>query len=120
MPNVMDLSGRVAVVVGGTSGLGRAIAIGLAQAGSDVVPTGRREEQIEEVCSEIEKTGVRTMRHASDVRNRGSLDQLRDGIVRQLGAVDILVNAAGTTFRKPTMDVSEEQWNALMDTNLTG
>lgn len=120
MTNIMDLSGRVAVVVGGTSGLGRAIAIGLAQAGANVVPTGRREEQIEEVCREVENAGGRTIRHPSDVKSRQSLDRLRDAVGRELGAVDILVNAAGTTFRKPTMDVSEDQWNALMDTNLTG
>src|SRR5947209_506895 len=120
MTNIMDLSGRAAVVVGGTSGLGRAIAIGLAQAGADVVPTGRRREQIEEVCREIENAGTRTFRHSSDVTSRQSLDHFRDAVLREFGAVDILVNAAGTTFRKPTMDVSEEQWNALMDTNLTG
>ena len=120
MTNIMDLSGRVAVVAGGTSGLGRAIAIGLAQAGANVVPTGRRAEQMDEVCAAVEAAGVRTLRHTSDVRSRASIDALRDAVLGQFGAVDILVNAAGTTFRKPTVQVSEEQWDALMDTNVTG
>ncbi|HZU28708.1 MAG TPA: glucose 1-dehydrogenase [Bryobacteraceae bacterium] len=120
MTNIMDLSGRVAVVAGGTSGLGRAIAIGLAHAGASVVPTGRREEQMQEVCNAVEAAGVRTLRRTSDVRSRESMDKLRDAVLAEFGVVDILVNAAGTTFRKPTVDVSEEQWNALMDTNVTG
>src|SRR5579884_1393759 len=120
MKHMMDLSDRVAVVVGGTSGLGRAIALGLAAAGADVVPTGRREKQVDEVCGEIEKAGVRTLRHAADVGRRESLEQLRDAVVRELGAVDILLNAAGTTFRKSTVAVTEDEWNRVMDTNVTG
>lgn len=116
----MDLNGRVAVVVGGTSGLGRAIAIGLAEAGADVVPTGRRPNMIDEVCREIEVKGRRTLRQESDIASRASLDSLRDAVVSQLGSVSILVNAAGRTFRKPTKDVAEQEWNELMDTNLTG
>ncbi len=120
MKNIMDLSGRVAVVVGGTSGLGRAIAIGLADAGADVVPSGRREQFVNDVCSEIEKTGRRALRHTMDIANRASIDALRDAVLQEFGQVDILVNAAGRTFRKPTKDVSEADWNSLMDTNLTG
>lgn len=118
--NFTDLSGRVAVVMGGTSGLGRAIAIGLAEAGADVVPSGRREQMVNEVCSAIEALGRRTHREAVDILNRASIDSFRDSVVGRFGQVDILVNAAGKTFRKPTVDVAEAEWNDLMDTNLTG
>jgi NAD(P)-dependent dehydrogenase (short-subunit alcohol dehydrogenase family) len=118
--NFMDLSGRVAVVIGGTSGIGRAIALGLAQAGADVVPTGRRADMAAQVCAEIETTGRRTLRHPSDVGSRPSIDALRDAVVKEFGAVDILVNAAGRIFRKPTMNISEPEWNDLFDTNVTG
>jgi NAD(P)-dependent dehydrogenase (short-subunit alcohol dehydrogenase family) len=120
MPSCFDLSNRVAVVIGGTSGIGRAIAIGLAEQGADVVPTGRRANHIEEVCTAVEATGRRTLRHVTDVRDRQSVDSLRDAIVREFGRVDILVNAAGFTFREPTIDLSEELFSSILDTNLTG
>src|SRR5580704_9867067 len=101
----LDLSSRVAVVIGGTSGIGRAIALGLAEQGADVVPTGRREKHIEEVCKAIESRGRRTLRHVTDIRDRESIDALRDKTLEALGRVDILVNAAGFTFKKPTIEV---------------
>jgi NAD(P)-dependent dehydrogenase (short-subunit alcohol dehydrogenase family) len=120
MPSCFDLSNRVAVVVGGTSGIGRAIALGLAEQGADVVPTGRRVLHIEEVCAAVEATGRRTLRHATDIRDRHSVDALRDAVLQNFGRVDILVNAAGFTFKQPTMQLCEPQWNAILDTNLTG
>jgi NAD(P)-dependent dehydrogenase (short-subunit alcohol dehydrogenase family) len=116
----MDLTGRVAVVIGGTSGIGRTLASGLAAAGADVVPTGRREPLIEEVCLEIESAGGKTMRHACDIGSRESVDRFRDAVLARFGRVDVLLNAAGQTFRKPTADVAEEQWNRILDVNLTG
>ena len=118
--NFMDLSGRVAVVMGGTSGIGRALALGLAQAGADVVPTGRREDMAAQACTEIEGLGRRTLRHACDVGSRDSVDTFRDAVVKHFGQVDILVNAAGRIFRKPTMNITEPEWNDLFDTNVTG
>jgi len=115
-----SLDGRVAVVVGGTSGLGRALAIGLAEAGADVVPTGRRADRIEEVARAIEALGRRSLRHEVDAGSRESIDKLRDAVVTGLGRADILVNAAGRTFRKPTREVTESEWVDLLDTNLTG
>ena len=117
---LFNLTGRVAVVVGGTSGIGRAIALGLAEAGADVVATGRREELVNEIASEIESRGRQTIRHSSDVQSRESIDALRDTVLTQLGRVDILVNAAGQIFRKPTHLVSEAEWNKLMDVNVNG
>lgn len=116
----LDLTGRVAVVIGGTSGIGRAIAHGLAEAGADVVPTSRREDQVEATAKEIEKIGRRTLRLASDVGHRASLDRLLQQTVSRLGKVDILINSAGKTKRTPTLDVPESEWNDIMETNLTG
>jgi NAD(P)-dependent dehydrogenase (short-subunit alcohol dehydrogenase family) len=117
---ILNLTDRKAVVIGGTSGLGRAIAIGLAHAGSHVIPTSRRPELVEEVCAEISAIGGKTLRHPVDISNRASIDGLSSAVVNCFGSVDILVNAAGRTARKPTAEVDEEEWNAIMDTNLTG
>jgi NAD(P)-dependent dehydrogenase (short-subunit alcohol dehydrogenase family) len=118
--NLMDLTGRLAVVIGGTSGLGRELAVGLATAGADVVPTGRREAMVNEVCAEVERAGGRTLRAVCDIGSRASVDQFRDAVLGAFGQVDVLVNAAGQIFRKPTMDISEAEWDGLMDVNLTG
>ena len=117
---LFDLTGRVAVVLGGTSGIGRAISIGMAQAGADVVATGRREANVLEVAEEIEAAGRKTLRHTVDASKRGSIDSLRDAVLSELGRVDILVNSAGQIFRKPTVDITETEWNNLLDVNLTG
>ncbi len=100
-----DLSGCVGVVIGGTSGIGRAIARGLAEAGADVVATGRRQALVDEAGTEIEGMGRRTARLAVDVSDRASLVALREGVTAQLGPCDILVNCAGRTKRAPTLDV---------------
>lgn len=120
MQNLFDLSGRVAVVIGATSGIGRAIAISLAEHGADVVPTGRRKELVESACAEIEALGRKTAPLTVNVAHRGSIDVLRDSVLERFGRVDILVNAAGFTFRKPTIEVTEEQWAGVIDTNLNG
>lgn len=118
--NITELTGRVAVVVGGTSGLGRAIAVGLARAGAKIVPAGRRGELVREVCDEITRGGGKAFARTADVADRDSIDALRDAVIQRFGGVDILVNAAGRTARRPTTEVSEEEWAAIMDTNLTG
>ena len=118
--NITDLSGRVAVVIGGTSGLGRAIAIALAEAGAAVVPAGRRRDRVEEVCNEVERLGRATLCKPVDVASRKSVDDLRASVEEELGRVDILVNAAGVTFKRATAEVGEQEWADLLDTNLTG
>jgi len=115
--NITDLSGRVAVVIGGTSGLGRSIAIGLARSGANVVASGRRKELVDEVCSEIENCGRDTLRKTVDVSRRNSIDALRDEVLKGFERVDILVNAAGRTVRRPTSEVEEAEWNGIFDTN---
>jgi NAD(P)-dependent dehydrogenase (short-subunit alcohol dehydrogenase family) len=115
-----DLAGRVAVVVGGTSGIGRALALGLAEAGADVVASGRRADRIAEVATELEARGRRTLRQPCDVGARASLEALRDATLAAFGKVDVLVNCAGKTKRTPTLELTEVEWNDILDTNLTG
>jgi NAD(P)-dependent dehydrogenase (short-subunit alcohol dehydrogenase family) len=116
----LDLTGRTAVVVGGTSGIGRVIARGLAEAGADIVPTSRRPEVVNETADEIERLGRRALRVTSDVTDRESLAALLAAAVGTFGKVDIMVNCAGRTRRTPTLDVDEGEWNAILETNLTG
>lgn len=118
--NFTDLTGRVAVVIGGTSGIGRAIAIGLAQAGADVVASGRRAQQMEEVSSEIEKLGKKNLLQTVDVADRKSVDALRDAVVKRFSKVDVLINAAGIIKRKPSVEMDEKEWLNIMDTNFAG
>jgi len=115
-----DLGGRVAVVVGGTSGIGRALALGLACAGADVVATGRRQTHVDAVADEIATHGRRTLRQTTDVGDSSSLARLRDACLAEFGAVDIVVAAAGVTKRVPTLDMSDEVWLNILETNLTG
>jgi NAD(P)-dependent dehydrogenase (short-subunit alcohol dehydrogenase family) len=117
---IFSLEGKTAVVTGGTSGIGRAIAIGLAEAGSDVVATGRRQQQVEEAATEIEAQGRKSLRQASDVNDRASLEKLLAATLDKFGKVDILVNCAGIIKRTPTLDVGEEEWANILNTNLTG
>jgi len=116
----LDLAGKVAVVVGGSSGIGRTVALGLAEGGADVVSSARRIDLVNTLADEIEKLGRRTLRVTCDVADRGSLDKLLQECLAAFGKVDILVNAAGITKRAPTLDYPEEDWKRIMETNLTG
>jgi NAD(P)-dependent dehydrogenase (short-subunit alcohol dehydrogenase family) len=120
MASLFDLSGRVAVVVGGTSGIGRAIALGLAEAGADVVPTGRRRELVDSVAGEIEQRGRRSVRVSADVADAASLERLCTASVDAFGRVDVMVCAAGVTRRVPTLEMDEADWSRIIDTNVTG
>jgi NAD(P)-dependent dehydrogenase (short-subunit alcohol dehydrogenase family) len=116
----LDLAGRTAVVIGGTSGIGRMLALGLAEAGADVVATGRRQSHVDAVADDIEARGRRTLRLAADVGDRATLERLRDAILAELDHVDVLVNCAGRTKRAPTLEMDEAEWHAILETNLTG
>jgi NAD(P)-dependent dehydrogenase (short-subunit alcohol dehydrogenase family) len=117
---IFSLEGKTAVVTGGTSGIGRALSLGLAEAGADVIATARREQQVNETAAEIESLGRQTLRMPSDVCDRGSLERLLAGTLEKFGKVDILVNCAGIIKRTPTIDIPEEDWNNIINTNLTG
>jgi NAD(P)-dependent dehydrogenase (short-subunit alcohol dehydrogenase family) len=116
----LDLTDRVAVVIGATSGIGKSIALGLAEAGADVVPTGRRSKLVKEAARDVEARGRRSLAITADVADGDSIQALADKVIETFGKVDILVNAAGRTVRRPTLDVSDAEWNEIMDTNLTG
>lgn len=115
-----DLTGRTAVVVGGTSGIGRALALGLAGAGADVVATGRRTDQVNEVAAAIASQGRRTLRQPADVGDPTSLAALRDACLSAFGKVDIVVVAAGVTKRIAAVEMAEADWQRILDTNVTG
>ena len=117
---LFDLTGRTAVVVGGTSGIGRTLALGLADAGADVVASGRRIELVKDVAAEIQKRGRRTLSIAADVSEIASLDRLRDECLEAFGKVDILLAVAGMTKKSPTLEMDEADWQQVIDTNLTG
>ena len=116
----LQLNGKTAVVVGGTSGIGRAISIGLAEAGADVVASARRQEQVDETAGAIEATGRKSLRLTCDTQDRASLQRLLDESVKAFGKVDILVNSAGKIKRAPTLTFPEDEWRDIVDTNLTG
>jgi NAD(P)-dependent dehydrogenase (short-subunit alcohol dehydrogenase family) len=116
----MQLTGKIAVVPGGTLGLGRALALGLAKAGASVIATSRSADNVDAVATEIEQFGNKTLRFATDVTKRSSLEALRDRVLKDFGRVDILVNSAGMTRRMPTIECTEEAWNSVMDVNLGG
>jgi NAD(P)-dependent dehydrogenase (short-subunit alcohol dehydrogenase family) len=116
----LDLTGKVAVVLGGTQGIGRALSLGMAEAGADVVACARTVEKVESTAKEIEERGRRTLRVPADVCDRASLERARDAVIAAFGKVDILVNCAGRIKRAPTLDLPEEEWNGIVETNLTG
>ncbi len=117
---LLNLEGKVAVITGGTSGIGRAMSLGLAEAGADVIATARRQQQVDETADEIEAHGRRTLRLASDVCDRASLETLMSAALESFGHVDILINCAGRIKRTPTLSMPEDEWTAILDTNLTG
>lgn len=117
---LLELGGKTAVVVGGTSGIGLAIAKGLAIAGANVVATGRREALVQQAARDIEALGRRSLAVPCDVADAKTIDTLLSAVIKEFGSVQILVNCAGRTKRTPTVDVSDEEWSAIIETNLTG
>src|SRR6267378_4115140 len=117
---LLDLKNKTAVVIGGTSGIGLALTRGLAQAGANVVPTGRRDEQVRSAAAEVVALGRRSLVQTCDVTDNASLERLLKSVCGEFGGVQILVNCAGRTKRTPTLEVPEDDWNAILETNLTG
>lgn len=118
--SLLDLTGKTAVVIGGTSGIGLTLARGLAQAGANVVPTGRREEQVRSAAAEVVAVGRRSLTQTCDVTDNGSIERLLHAVCGEFGSVEILVNSAGRTKKMPTLDFPETEWNGIIDTNLNG
>lgn len=116
----LDLTGKTTVVIGGSSGIGRALALGLAQAGADVIPSARRAPEVASAASEIERLGRRSLAATCDVTSVPSLEQLLQQALSAFGKVDILVNSAGISKKSPTLDLSEQDWDAILNINLKG
>jgi len=116
----LDLKGKTAVVIGGTSGIGLALAKGLAEAGANVAPTGRRAELVQAAAKQVQAAGSQALAVPADVTDRASLEALLEAVTKKFGSVEILVNCAGRTKRTPTLEVGEDEWNAILETNLTG
>jgi NAD(P)-dependent dehydrogenase (short-subunit alcohol dehydrogenase family) len=117
---LLDLANKTAVVIGGTSGIGLALTRGLAQAGANVVPTGRREEHVKAAAAQVVALGRRSLAQTCDVTDNASLERLLHSVCAEFGSVQILVNCAGRTKRMPTLEFPDADWNAIMETNLSG
>jgi len=115
-----DLTGRTAVVIGGTTGIGRSLVEGLVEAGADVVASARRQEEVDATAKVIEAGGKKTLRVTCDVSDKSSIQKLHDEVLKSFGKVDILINCAGRTKRTPSLEVPEEEFAGIMDTNLMG
>src|SRR6059036_555977 len=117
---LLDLAKKTAVVIGGTSGIGLALTRGLAQAGANVVPTGRRAEQVRDAAAQVVALGKRSLAQTCDVTDNASIEKLLQSVCAEFGSVQILVNCAGRTKKMATLDFPESEWNAILETNLTG
>jgi NAD(P)-dependent dehydrogenase (short-subunit alcohol dehydrogenase family) len=116
----LDLTGKTAVVIGGTSGIGLSLVKGLAMAGANVIPTGRRTELVQAAAKEVEALGRKSLAMACDVADRSSLEGLLTATLDAFGSVEILVNCAGITKKTPTLEVSDEEWGRILEINVTG
>lgn len=117
---LLDLANKTAVVIGGTSGIGLALAKGLAVAGANVIATGRRADLVRSAELEIEALGRRSLAIPCDVTDASTLERLLEAVRSEFGSVHILVNCAGRTKRTATLDLPEPEWNAILETNLNG
>jgi NAD(P)-dependent dehydrogenase (short-subunit alcohol dehydrogenase family) len=120
LSSLFGLHGKTAVVLGGTSGIGQGIARGLARAGANVIASSRDRARVDAMAEELEQQGCRTLRCTSDVGTRESLEQTRSAVVEEFGRIDVLVVTSGTHGRQPTANVTDEEWNRILDANLTG
>ena len=119
--SVFDLAKRVAIVSGGGTGIGRAIAVGLAQAGASVAVCGRRLEKCAEARDEIKaKTGITALAHSCDISKKGEVEKFVKRVLDHFGRIDILVNNAGVTSTYPFLELPEEEWDRVINTNLKG
>lgn len=117
---LFDLSGRVAIVTGGSAGLGRQIAEGLGEMGANLVLCSRKKERCEQAAEELQTLGVKTLALACDVKNPASIQQVVEATLSQFARIDVLINNAGTSWGAPVEEMRLEQWNKVIETNLTG
>lgn len=120
MNEFVNLSGRVAIVTGGSRAIGYGVATALAKVGVDICVVSRHRDQGEEAASNLRKLGVKALAIQADVGRVKEAGAMVDQVIREMGKVDILVNIAGITVRCPALDLSEEDWDSVMDINLKG
>lgn len=118
--NLVTVADKRAIVIGGTSGIGRAIALGFAEDGADVVASSRTAEAVAETADELRERGAETIERTCDVTDRASLEALRDAVTEEFGGIDVLVNSPGAVARASLSDITEEQWSHVLDVQLTG
>jgi gluconate 5-dehydrogenase len=117
---LLDLTGRVAIITGGSIGLGRQMAEGLAEMGANLVLCARQAERCQEAAEELQQLGIKAMSLACDVRSQASVQELVDATISQFGKIDILINNAGISWGAPVEEMRLDDWNKVIETNLTG
>jgi NAD(P)-dependent dehydrogenase (short-subunit alcohol dehydrogenase family) len=117
---LFDLTGRVAIITGGSIGLGRQMAEGLAEMGANLVLCARKKERCEQAAEDLQKLGAKTLALACDVKNPADIHEVVDATMAQFGRIDILINNAGTSWGAPVEEMRLEHWNKVIETNLTG
>jgi NAD(P)-dependent dehydrogenase (short-subunit alcohol dehydrogenase family) len=116
---LFDVTGRVAIVTGGSAGLGRQMAQGLAEMGANVVLCARRKERCEQAAEELRQIGAQALALGCDVRSPDQIRSAVEATISQFGRIDILINNAGTSWGAPVLEMRLEQWNKVIETNLT-
>ena len=116
----VTVEGKTAVVIGGTRGIGRAIALGFAEDGADVVATSRSRDAVENIAAELRERGAATTEITCDVTKTEDVEALRDTVIEDVGEVDVLVNSAGTVAMTPVTEMTDEEWQRDIDVDLTG
>ena len=119
MTKIFNLKGKTAIVTGGNGGIGLGIARGLADAGADIAVVGRNEAKSKAAAAELAARGVRAIAVVADVTDKAAVEGMVARVRRDLGRVDILVNNAGINIRKPPHEMTLEEWNEVMNANLT-
>jgi NAD(P)-dependent dehydrogenase (short-subunit alcohol dehydrogenase family) len=117
---LFDLTGRLAIITGGSVGLGRQMAEGLAEMGANLVLCARKKERCQQAAEDLQKLGVKTLALACDVKSSADIHQVVDATMAQFGRIDILINNAGTSWGAPVEEMRLEHWNKVIETNLTG
>jgi len=117
---LFDLTGRVAIITGGSIGLGRQMAEGLAEMGANIVLCARKQERCLQAAEELQQLGVKASALACDVKNPASIQEVVDATLSQFGKIDVLINNAGISWGAPVEEMRLEDWNKVIETNLTG
>ena len=117
---MFDLTGKVAIVTGATKGLGYSIAMALAESGANIVVVSRNEDDCKRVTEEIKNKGRKSLAHSCDITKKSMVENLVNETINEFGKIDILINNAGIAVTKPAVDLTEDDWDRVVNTNLKG